>query len=100
MPGKELDQTQSGLLMMFFCRQVAKNLANHKYWELPLHKRISLRVHMALCLVCGRYHRNVVLMQEIARAFLDYEDELAKKREFTLSQDARRRIKESMRSEL
>ena len=99
MPGKELDQAQSGFLMMLMCRQVAKALANHNYWELPLYRRISLRVHVALCLVCGRYHKHVVLMQEAARAFLDHEDELVEKSGIKLSEDSRRRIKELMRSD-
>lgn len=48
------------------CKHVADALAERHVGELSLGQRIALRLHVALCIVCGRYHRQVMAMQDIA----------------------------------
>lgn len=54
---------------MWRCKHVADALAEHHYWQLPWLKRVGLKLHVAVCVVCGRYHRQVMLMQDIADKF-------------------------------
>lgn len=54
---------------MLTCKQVAKSLADRDYAELPLLKRISLKLHVLLCFVCGRYHRHVMRFQDGVRRY-------------------------------
>ena len=85
---------------MLFCRHVAKALAENNYWDLPLHKRIGLRFHVALCFVCGRYNSQILLLQEMTRAFLDREEEIMEQGHIKLSEESRKRIKELIEKEL
>ena len=52
--------------MIWRCKHVAEALAERHVEELSLGQRIALRIHVALCIVCGRYHRQVMAMQEVA----------------------------------
>ena len=54
---------------MWKCKQVADALSEKHYAALPWYSRLGLRLHVGLCLVCGRYHRNVLAMQDIADSF-------------------------------
>ena len=87
-------------IIVLFCRHVAKSLADQKYWELPLYKRLGLRVHVALCFVCGRYNRQVLLLQQISRAFLEKEEEMTQETDIELTEEAQRRMQELIRKEL
>jgi hypothetical protein len=59
---------------MLTCKQVSKALAENDYQELSFFKRWALRLHVALCVVCKGYNGNVMLFQDMARAFRRYED--------------------------
>jgi len=63
---------------MLTCKQVSKALAEQDYREMPFHKRMGLRLHVALCVVCKGYNGNVMLFQDMARAFRRYEDQSPK----------------------
>lgn len=54
---------------MLTCKQVAKSLADRDYAGLPRLKRISLKLHVLLCFVCGRYHRQVMRFQDGVRRY-------------------------------
>lgn len=62
---------------MLTCKQVSKALAEQDYQELPFFKRMLLRLHIAICIVCKGYNGNVMLFQDMARAFRRYEDDSA-----------------------
>ena len=85
---------------MLFCRHVAKALAENNYWELALYKRVGLRFHITLCLVCGRYNSQILLLLEMTKAFLDREEEIMKQGRIELSEESRNRIKELIDKEL
>ena len=54
---------------MLTCKQVAKNLADRDYAELPLLKRWGLKLHVMLCAVCGRHNQSVMHFQDGVRRY-------------------------------
>lgn len=80
---------------MLRCKQVSDALASSKYWELPLRKRIGLRLHVALCIVCGPFNRFVMLMQDVTRQYIKHEQNDPPPSDLKLSEDARRRISDA-----
>jgi len=83
---------------MWTCKQVGNALASGRYSDLPWYRRASLRLHVALCVVCHRYNKGVMQMQDIAAGF--------EKRELSgelppvspgLSDEAKRKIADAMK---
>lgn len=81
---------------MLRCKQVSAALASSKYWELPLRKRIGLRLHVALCIFCGPFNRFIMLMQDATRHYLQHEQNDPPPPDMKLSDDARKRICDAM----
>lgn len=83
---------------MWRCKHVADALAEHRYWELPLRRRIALKTHIALCIVCGRYHRQVMQMQELADTFRRREEaDPAAVDPVGLPDDAKKRLQDALK---
>jgi hypothetical protein len=82
---------------MWMCRQVAKALAENKYYELPTHRRLGLRLHVFLCGMCGKFHRDVMTMQDGIRGFLEHEEKDDVPTSVELPEDARQRIAQNLR---
>ena len=59
---------------MLTCKQVSKALAETDYQELPFFKRMMLRLHVTICVICKKYNSDVMLFQDMARAFRHYEE--------------------------
>ena len=78
---------------MIACRQVAKALANHRYYELPWWRRIPMFMHIRLCVMCGKYHQQVVDMQKGVHDYLEHEDAGDIETHVHLSGDARERMR-------
>ncbi len=83
---------------MWRCKHVANALAKHHYWELPWARRIGLRLHVALCFVCGRFHRQVMLMQDAANIFHKHEEEDDPALRIPMPDESKRRLKEKLRA--
>lgn len=83
---------------MLRCKQVSEALASKNYWELPLRKRIGLRLHVFFCLVCGPFNRFIMLMQDTTSSYLKHEQEDPPPPELSLSTDAKERILKSVQS--
>lgn len=75
---------------MLTCKQVSKALAEGDYMDLPLFKRMLLRLHISLCFVCQGFNRNIMVFQDLARAFRCKEEDLPFGEK--LPDEARRRI--------
>ena len=84
---------------MLRCKQVSAALASDKYWELPLRKRIGLRLHVFLCIFCGPFNRFIMLMQDHTRHYLKHEQEDRPAADMCLPEDAKQRILEKMKQE-
>ena len=59
---------------MFACKQVSNALAKGDYHKPSLASRIGMRIHVALCTVCGRYNRQVMIIQDGVRTFIEHEE--------------------------
>lgn len=80
---------------MWRCKHVADALAKYHYWDLPWAKRLGLKTHVHLCLVCGRFHRQVMIMQDAARIFRKREEQDPPP---PMPDDAKERLKKSVSS--
>ena len=58
---------------MFTCKQVSKALSNEDYKELPPLRRFFLRLHVKLCVFCGKYNRQVMDSQDMCRCYKEHE---------------------------
>lgn len=83
---------------MLRCKQVAEALADRRYWELPLRKRVGLRLHVGLCVFCGPFHRQVILMQDAVRRFLRHEQEDPPAPDEALTDEAKRKLRDALAS--
>jgi hypothetical protein len=83
---------------MLKCKHVADALAEHHHEDLSKWQRIGLRLHMALCFVCCKYHKQVMLMQDCARGLAgrESEDTGSPSDDQRLSDKARERMKASL----
>jgi hypothetical protein len=80
---------------MLTCKQVSKALVEQDYERLPWRKKIALRLHVALCFVCGRYNRQVMDLQDGIRGYRAYEDRpTAKAVGVALSAEQKQKLKE------
>jgi hypothetical protein len=82
---------------MIACRQVAKALANHRYYELPWYRKVPMFMHIRLCIMCGKYHQQVVDMQKGVHDYLEHEEAGDIETHVNLSEDAKERIAEAMK---
>jgi len=84
---------------MLMCRQVAKALKEKRYWELPPHKRAGIRIHIALCAMCGKYHTQVIEFEKGVQHFLEEEEKGTLHEDLHLSADAGAKIKAAIHDE-
>ena len=82
---------------MIACRQVAKALANHRYYELPWWRRIPMFIHIRLCVMCGKYHQQIIDMQKGVHDYLEHEEAGDMDIQVHLSDEARKRIAETLK---
>ncbi len=81
---------------MWRCKHVADALAKHHYWELPWARRVGLKLHVALCAVCGRFHRQVMIMQDAAHIYHQREDADDPALRIPMPDESKRRLKEKL----
>lgn len=61
---------------MFTCKQVSRELSKGDYQKLPPMRRFWLKLHVKLCLFCGKYNRQVMESQDMCRCYKDSEEHL------------------------
>lgn len=82
---------------MLKCKQVAKALADSYYKDLPWWRRIGLRSHVMLCVFCGKYHRNVLVLQDAVQLYKsDEEKDSGHGDELHMSEEAASRIQRTL----
>lgn len=81
---------------MIACKQVAKALSNHRYYELQWWRRIPMFIHIKLCVMCGKYHQQVVDMQKGVHDYLEHEEAGDIEPSVHLSDEARKRIENAL----
>ena len=81
---------------MLRCKHVASALADHYHKDMPAWKRIGMRLHVSLCVICGKYHRDAIDLQDAVQTFLTREEDLNGRAELTLSDDAADKLRATL----
>ena len=58
---------------MFTCKQVSNALSKEDYERMPPVRRFFLRLHVKLCIFCGKYNRQVMDSQDMCRCYKRHE---------------------------
>lgn len=83
---------------MFTCKQVSNALSKEDYENLPLVKRFFLKLHVKLCLICGKFNRQVMESQDMCRCYREHEEEIAQNRP-TLEQNKKEELRKLLASQ-
>ena len=78
---------------MFTCKQVSKSLSENDYEKLSPFKKRLLKLHVALCAVCGKFNRQVMDSQDMCRHYKEKEPELESSRP-KMEEDKKKQLKE------
>ncbi len=65
---------------MFTCKQVSNALSKEDYEKLPPMRRFFLRLHVKLCIFCGKFNKQVMESQDMCRCYKQHEDEISEAR--------------------
>ena len=65
---------------MFTCKQVSKTLAENDYQTLSPIKKCLLKIHIALCFICGKFNRQVMDSHDMCRHYKQQEQSLESSR--------------------
>lgn len=83
---------------MFTCKQVSNALSKEDYENLPLVKRFFLKLHVKLCLICGKFNRQVMESQDMCRCYREHGEEIAQNRP-TLEQNKKEELRKLLASQ-
>jgi len=61
---------------MLTCKQVSHALSEEDYENLPPMRKFFLKLHVKLCIFCGKFNRQVMDTQDMCRCYKAREDEL------------------------
>ena len=79
---------------MFQCKEVTRMISESMDKTLPLHHRIMIRMHLAMCRYCSRFKRQLLIIRAACRYLTQPLEEIDPA--VTLPMDARRRIKAAL----
>ncbi|WPJ94816.1 hypothetical protein SH580_15395 [Coraliomargarita algicola] len=65
---------------MFTCKQVSQALSKEDYEKLSPTRRFLLRLHVKLCIFCGKFNRQVMDAQDMCRCYKQHEESVAEHR--------------------
>ena len=87
--------------LFFTCKQVSHHLSKEDYDKLPPLEKLSLKLHVLICPICGAYNKQVMKFQDMTRqlrnreeAELEREDESAPH----LDEARREKIKQALQA--
>ena len=79
---------------MFRCKDVSHKVSMAMDTTLPLHQRVAIRIHLMMCRYCARFYRQLQMLRKLS-THPDSDLPQAGLTE-SLSEDAKRRIKDSL----
>ena len=82
---------------MLSCRQVSNALEQDDYANLNWFSRRMLKLHVALCVVCGKYNRQRMIMHDTIRELLSREDQEITPDEGRLTDQERENMKQVLK---
>lgn len=65
---------------MLTCKQVSNALSKEDYEKLPPLRRFFLKLHIKLCVFCGKFNKQVMESQDMCRCFKEREEDLNQER--------------------
>ena len=83
---------------MFTCKQVSNALSKEDYEKLTPTRRFFLRLHVKLCIFCGKFNRQVMDSRDMCRCYKQHEEEVAKQRP-KMDQDKKDQLKDLLDSQ-
>ena len=83
---------------MFTCKQVSKALSKEDYEQLSPARRFFLRLHVKLCVFCGKFNTQVMESQDMCRCYKQHEETVAESRP-KLDLEKKDELKELLASE-
>ncbi len=60
---------------MLTCKQVSRALAEQDYQDMSFWRKVGLRAHVFSCCFCGKFNRNIMLFQDMARGYRNFEEQ-------------------------
>jgi hypothetical protein len=83
---------------MLSCKNVTQLISGSMDTSLPIGKRIGVRLHLLMCKFCARYERQLLLIHETVKRLVATEDKPGEPPGETLSDEAKERIRKSLRN--
>lgn len=83
---------------MLSCKEVTRLLSESMDHTLPFGKRLGVRLHLLMCKFCARYKKQLLLIREAAQRLAATEEKPGVHPGETLSEEARERIRKSLRN--
>lgn len=65
---------------MLTCKQVSNALSKEDYEKLPPLRRFFLKLHVKLCVFCGKFNKQVMESQDMCRCYREREEDLNRER--------------------
>jgi hypothetical protein len=76
------------------CQDISRSVSDSLDRQLPLHRRMMIRVHLRLCVFCRRYQQQLELLRRGARKYAEPTDNRA---DPGLSSAAKQRLREVLK---
>ncbi len=83
---------------MLSCKDVTRLLSESMDTSLPIGRRIGVRLHLLMCGFCARYERQLNLIRGAARHLAAVEEMPVDPSGGNLSEEAKERIRKSLRN--
>ena len=61
---------------MFTCKQVSKALHKEDYAEMSTLRRCFLKLHVRLCVFCGKFNTQVIDNQDMCRCYKEHQHDI------------------------
>ena len=81
---------------MLTCKQVSHALSKADYEKLPPVRKFFLKLHVKLCVFCGKFNRQVMDSQDMCRCYKEREDDLIAKNGAKLDPNKKDELKEML----
>ena len=84
---------------MFTCKQVSNSLNKKNFQDLPFWKRVLIKLHVKLCVFCGKYNTQVIDTHEMCRELIKNEENAHDSEccDICLEEENKEAIKENIR---
>jgi len=79
------------------CKEATRLMSEQLDHPLPLHKLVLLKIHLAMCINCTYFGRQIKALKNLIGKYDKPEDEIPSPYASSLSNEVRQRMKSSLR---